>query len=288
VYFHVQGSAGGPDIILSDGIGCIGYVWKYLEEQLRAGGWRTIRWHYRGHGRTPKPLKARRVAIADLADDLAAVLDTLEVSKAVLAGHSLGVQVCLESFRRHRDRVSALALLCGSYGNPLSTFHGRRTLEAALPLIRLVAGTAPRATRVVWRGFIPTDLAFHVAKLVEVDPEHVRKEDFFPYLEGISQVDPLLFLEMLSQAGRHSAESLLPKIDVPCLVIAGEKDGFTPVALSHSMAERIHGSELLVVQGGSHTAPIEQPELVCRTMLDFLSRRVVTPPSAGRTQSIRG
>jgi pimeloyl-ACP methyl ester carboxylesterase len=262
--------------VLCDGIGCDGFVWKYLEPQLVSAGWRIVRWNYRGHGRTPIPFDPQRVAIEDLADDLAAVLDAAAVDRAVLAGHSMGVQVCLEAYRRHGERVSALVFLCGAFGNPLRTFHGRRTLEAALPFMRLLGMATPRAVRLVWRNAIPTELSYVVAKVIEVNRELIRREDFFPYLEGMARVDPILFMAMLAHAGRHTARELLPQVDVPTLVIAGDRDGFTPVALSRHMGETIPGAELLVVEGGTHTTPIERPELVGKTVLDFLSRRVPT------------
>ncbi|HJZ86250.1 MAG TPA: alpha/beta hydrolase [Polyangia bacterium] len=286
IYYRLRGAEAAPVVALCDGIGCDGYVWKYLEGRLVEGGYRIVHWNYRGHGRTPVPLDPHRVAVADLADDLAAVLSTVGVERATLCGHSMGVQVCLETFRRHHTRTAALMFLCGSYGNPLRTFRGKRTLEAALPFVRILAHTLPRATRGFWRHMIPTELAFVIAKTVEVNPDLIRREDFFPYLEGISRVDPFLFLEMLANAGRHTAREILPQIDVPTLVVAGDRDGFTPVALSRSMAEAIPQAELLVVEGGSHTAPIERPELVCDTVLEFLSRRVAKP--AVRPKSVAG
>jgi len=286
LYFRVRGPDAAPAVALSDGIGCDGYVWKYLEERLVERSYRIVHWNYRGHGRTPIPLDRHRVAISDLADDLAAVLVAVGVERATLAGHSMGVQVCLETFRRHHALTAGLVLLCGSYGNPLRTFRGKRTLEAALPFLRILAEMLPRTTRGFWRNMIPTELAFVIAKTVEVNPDLIRREDFFPYLEGISRVDPFLFLEMLAYAGRHTAREVLPYIDVPTLVVAGDRDGFTPVTLSRSMAEAIPGAELLVVEGGSHTAPIERPELVCDTVLDFLARRVAAP--SARPKSVAG
>jgi len=263
----------------------MGYVWKYLQEALALHKWRVVHWHYRGHGRTPMPLDPRRVAIDDLADDLAAVLDAIGVEKAVLAGHSMGVQVVLETYRRHRDRVAGMVLMCGSYGNPLRTFHGRRTLETLLPWMRLMGATTPRVVRAVWRNLIPTELAYIVSKTVEVNPELIRREDFFPYLEGISKVDPLLFMEMLAHAGRHSARELLSEIDVPVLVIAGDRDGFTPMALSKTMGEKIPHADLRVVEGGSHTTPIEKPELVNSAVIDFLEQRIRTAKPKKRERS---
>jgi pimeloyl-ACP methyl ester carboxylesterase len=268
------GAAGAATpVILSDGIGCDGYVWKYLERAL-ADERLVVHWHYRGHGRTPEPRDRRRVAMADLADDLAAVLDAVNVERAVLAGHSMGVQVCLETFRRSRDRVAGLALMCGAYGNPLRTFRNQRTLEAALPWISFAINRAPRLIGGVWRNLVPTRLAYAVAARVEINGDLVRLEDFMPYLEHIARVDLPLFIEMLAHAGRHSAKEILPDIDVPTLIVAGERDNMTPRGLSEEMTRLIPGAELLVVDGGSHTAPIERPQLVNERVALFLASRV--------------
>ena len=64
----------------------------------------------------------------------------------------------------------------------------------------------------------------------------------------------------------------IAEINVPVLVVAGEKDTFTPASLSESMVERIPGGELLMVHGGSHVAPIEQPELIGGRIKQFLER----------------
>jgi len=57
------------------------------------------------------------------------------------------------------------------------------------------------------------------------------------------------------------------------LVVAGERDLFTPLNRSKEMAERIPGAELLVLREGSHAAMVEQPELVALTIEKFLVSR---------------
>jgi pimeloyl-ACP methyl ester carboxylesterase len=271
IYYEVLGDDrdGATPVVLSDGIGCDGFVWKYLERALSEER-KVIHWHYRGHGRTPEPRDRRRVSMADLADDLASVLDAVGVERAVLGGHSMGVQVSLEAFRRHHQRVAGLILVCGAYGNPLRTFKGRRTLEAALPWISFGVNRAPQVIGAIWRHMVPTRLAFDLATRFEVNPDFVRLEDFMPYLEHIARVDLPLFIEMLGHAGRHSARELLPCIDVPTLIVAGERDGFTPRALSEEMARLIPGASLLIVDDGTHTAPIERPHLVNDAVRRFL------------------
>jgi pimeloyl-ACP methyl ester carboxylesterase len=263
-------------VVLTDGIGCDGYVWKYLRRDLE-GERQVLHWHYRGHGRSPLPRDPRRVAIADLADDLAAVLEDSGIGAAVVFGHSMGVQVALETYRRHPARVRGLVLLCGSPENPLRTFRGQRSLEVVLPRIRSAVERAPRLINQAARLLLPTRLAFRLAARVEVNAELLQASDFMPYLRGLSRLEMPFFLSMLAAAGEHSASDLLPGIAVPVLVVAGAQDGFTPPELSRAMAAAIPDAELCEIDSGSHTAPLERPDLVGSAVRGFLSRRVDRP-----------
>ena len=84
-----------------------------------------------------------------------------------------------------------------------------------------------------------------------------------------------MFLAMLRLAGEHSAEDLLGVIDVPAIVIAAERDTFTPAALAKHMAEAIPGGELFELRGASHAAPVEQPVAVELRVDKFLDERVL-------------
>ena len=86
-------------------------------------------------------------------------------------------------------------------------------------------------------------------------------------------MDLPLFLRMLRAAGEHTAEDLLSTIDVPVLVIAGERDTFTPLFLAEAMAKAMPKAELLVVKNGSHVAPLEQHDLVGEKIRSFLAMR---------------
>lgn len=256
-------------VVLCDGIGCDGYVWRYLRRSVTPR--RVLHAHYRGHGRSQPPRDLARVAISDLADDLAAVLDDAEVPRAVLVGHSMGVQVSLETWHRHRDRVAGLVLICGAASHPLRTFRGVRTLEDLLPTIERLIVRAPRLVNSVNRTILPTRIALAIAGRVEINRALVRPDDFMPYLEGLARMDIRVFLAMLAAAGQHTSEPWLDQIDVPVLVIAGGRDGFTPPERSRQMAASIANARFLEVPDGTHTAPIERPLEIDRAVLDFLS-----------------
>ncbi len=275
----MSGQADGPAIILSDGIGCDGYIWKYLLPALEAEYF-VIHWHYRGHGLTPPPRAPDRIELSDFADDLVAVLDdalgpTRHGAPVILAGHSMGVQVSLEAYRQLGHRVRAFVMLCGSSGLPLRTFKGRDHLERLLPLVSGTIGLMPELARRMWRVMMATEISYQVATRFELNGKLIRREDFFPYLEHMAdRVDPQLFFRVLRSAAQHSAADLLERIDVPTLIIAGDRDGFTPAHLSETMASRIRGSELTMVAGGSHTAPIERPTEITDRVISFLRDRV--------------
>ena len=50
----IHPAAGEPGAVLCDGLGCDGFVWKYLQPYLQQSH-RVLRWHYRGHGRSGLP-----------------------------------------------------------------------------------------------------------------------------------------------------------------------------------------------------------------------------------------
>jgi pimeloyl-ACP methyl ester carboxylesterase len=214
------------------------------------------------------------VTIEDLADDVACVLDDAAIERAVLIGHSMGVQVALETYRRHERRVAGLVLLCGASSHPLRTFRGSAALEHWLPTIQKWIHRVPGVINRVTRAALPTRLAYEIASRLEIRRELIEPADFMPYLEGMARIDARLFVAMLSAAGSHSADDLLPRVMVPTLVVAAGRDGFTPPERARAIASAVPGAEVLEIPNASHTAPIEHPRLVNSTIRDFLARRI--------------
>jgi len=271
--FWTSEGKGAPAVLLCDGLGCDGFIWRYLEPVL-AHQHRVVHWHYPGHGRSPPPSDTRAISVPSFADDASAVLDAAGVERAVVIGHSMGVQVALEMHRRHRARVEGLVLVCGSPGHPLDTFHDTSVLRSLLPLLRRTTEALPLGVAALTRAAVRSGFALQVALLFEVNPALVHREDLEPYFAHLSSMDPRLFLRTMQAASEHSAEDHLSAVDVPTLVIGGDRDHFTPPWLSRRMALAIPGAELVMVSGGSHTTPLEAPERVDKAVADFLRRRV--------------
>ncbi len=265
-------------IVLCDGIGCDGFIWKYLKPALSVDH-QVLRWHYRGHGRSQKPKIADNVGIPNLSDDLASVLDDAGIDEAVIIGHSMGVQVALEFHRRHRYRSKALVLMCGAHSDPLKTFKGSDFLEAALPMMRKTLDKAPGLFSSLGRAILPRDWVYRLATKFEFQEQLLSHRDFMPYLKSLAQMDPVLFLEMLSQMAEHSTRELLPEIRIPTLVISGQLDTFTPPSLGREMADLIQDSQYCEIEEGTHSTPLEHPEIVADATLSFLDKLPGLPAS---------
>jgi pimeloyl-ACP methyl ester carboxylesterase len=270
---------GSPPLVMSDGLGCDGFAWKYLLRHLTPTH-RVLRWHYRGHGRSALPEAEVEIGIETFADDLDEVMDAAGIPKAVILGHSMGVQVNFEFHKRHPGRALALVPICGSYGNPLDTVHDDNTLKRVFPYLRRLVDAFPDLSRRVAQAVLPTEAALQYALWLEVNRRLVRREDFAPYFAHLARMDPRVFLRTLESAAQHSAWEHLPSIDVPTLVIAADHDRFTPLWLSERMHRAIRRSELQVVQSASHTAVIEMPELIALRIERFLKERVRAPAQA--------
>jgi pimeloyl-ACP methyl ester carboxylesterase len=260
--------------ILSDGIVCDGYIYKYLWDDLTAFG-AVAHWHYRGHGRSSLPVDPSRIRVVDHAADLDRVRRHLGDPEVVLVGHSFGTQVALEAYRLRPERIRALVLLNGSFGRVTYTFKGTDMLASVLPNLIELAERHPRVTRALWSR-VPARLGLALARLTgDMNLASVRVEDVAPYFEHAAHVDFEMFLRMLREAGEHSAEDLLPRIEVPTLVIAGERDSFTPSAVSEAMARTIPGAEYVLIPGGTHILPLEEHAQVLAAIEAFLGRLVV-------------
>jgi pimeloyl-ACP methyl ester carboxylesterase len=263
---------GAPPILLTDGIGCAGYIWRRLAPEL-ARTRRVLHWNYRGHGRSDPPRDLTSATVDACVDDLFAVLDAAGEERAVLAGHSMGVQIVLEAHRRAPQRVSGLVLVCGAPGRLLDTFHDSRMLGRVFPLARRLFDRWPDVAASGFRSIVKSEVAMEYALAFEVNRALVRRDDLQAYFDDLSQVSAPVFVRLLESAAAHDTTDHLPAIRVPTLVFAGERDGFTPMRLSVAMHEAIRGSELVVLPGGTHVAPIEHPALVSEKLRAFLAER---------------
>jgi pimeloyl-ACP methyl ester carboxylesterase len=263
------GPSDGRRVVLCDGISCDGHIYRLIRPRLERRC-SVLHVHYRGHGRSGLPRDPDRSSIPDLARDLDAALAHVGWSNATFFGHSMGVQVVLETALRFPSRVTAGVLACGSHGRLLDSF-GRTDLGARIfPAIDVLFRRYREEIATATRAFMPTPLAYLVASL-EVKADRIKPEDFQPYLDHFARMPIDLFLALLQDAGERTALPWLHHLPQPFLVVAGEDDGFTPLETSELLARRLPDARFVTLPDTSHTAPLENPEAFAEAVEAFLA-----------------
>jgi pimeloyl-ACP methyl ester carboxylesterase len=267
----------GPALVFQNGLGVTITFWEAMAARFAEKGYTTVIWDYRGHGQSDPPRDPAAMSLETCVEDLLAILDENGIERACLLGHSMGSQLDFEFYRRYPARVTGLVPTLGTYRKALSTFWSRpRAAELVYTVARFGALEFPRLAH-----FFTGLAAAHphlsdalVRKLNIVHPTLSPKEWLPPYLEHMASLDLRVFFALAAAIKDHDASDLLPRIEVPTLVIAGDRDFFCPPKVAREMAEKIPGAELLLVPGGSHAATIEQPELIDLRLERFLEERV--------------
>lgn len=275
LWYRRQGE--GPPLVFQNGLGVTITFWESMAERFARKGYTTLLWDYRGHGRSDPPRQPLEMSLEVCLEDLAAVLDAAGIEKACLLGHSMGSQLDFEFYRRYPDRVTGLVPTLGTYRRAISTFFGRpRAAEAVYATARFGALQFPRLAKFLTgiAAANPRLSDLLVRRLSIVHPTLSPKDWLPPYLEHMARLDVRVFFALAAAIKDHDASDLLPRIDVPTLVIAGDRDFFCPPKVAREMVDRIPGAELLLVPGGSHAATIEQPELIDLRLEKFLEERV--------------
>jgi 3-oxoadipate enol-lactonase len=246
LHLTVDGPAAAPALLLGSSLGTAAAMWDPQVPAL-ARRFRVIRYDHLGHGRSAVPSGPYTLDL--LGRELLRTLDDLDVPWVHYAGLSLGGMVGMWLAAHAPDRVRRLALLCtsASLGPPEQWRDRAATVRAeGLPAI---------ADAVVARWFTP---AFAVAR-----PEVVAAHRAL-----LTATSPAGYAACCEAIAAMDLRPDLGRIDTPTLVIAGADDPATPVRHAHEIAGRIPAARLVVLDAAAHLANVEQPEQVCRLLLD--------------------
>lgn len=249
----------GPALLFVHGYPLDGTLWRHQAGAFP--GWRTLIPDLRGLGRSDAPDVG--YSMATYADDLAALLDAVEVDDVVLAGLSMGGYVAFEFLRRHRPRVRGLVLV--DTRAQADSAEGRKGREAAMAVAR--------------EGGAPLIADQMLTKLLAPSAPDALRESVREMMAA-SPV-PGILGALVAMRDRPDSTELLPTLEgLPTLVVVGAEDVITPPADARAMAKAIPGARLAEIPGAGHLAPLEEPEAFNRQLGSFLDR-LQAGPEAG-------
>lgn len=213
---------------------------------------RCIAIDFRGFGdsRAAPPFTVDRYA-----DDVAAVMDALQIERAVVVGLSLGGYVAFALWRRHRSRIRALVL---------SDTRASADSEEVLARRRALIETAKT------QG--PTAVAnAQIAGLMGKSTRDKRPDIYDAMHRMMAQtgVDGIVG-GLEAMIARPDSTPTLATIDMPTLVVVGEEDVITPPKEARKICEGIPGSRIEVLRGAGHLANVERPAAFNTVVSEFL------------------
>lgn len=262
IFFKDWGPQDGRPVLLSHGWPLNSDAWEATARFLADQGFRAIAHDRRGHGKSTQTWTGNEMDT--YADDLAALLNSLDATGVTLVGHSTGGGEIVRYLGRHGSaRVAGLVLLSAvpplmvrtddnPGGLPMDVFDGIRAGEAAN------------------RSQLYRDLAdgpfFGNNRSGDV-PQGTR--DAF-WLQGLASGTRNAY-ECIAAFSATDFRPDLAEIDVPTLVIHGDDDQIVPFGNSGKLsAELVSGAQLIVYEGGAHGLPDTERDRLHADLLAFL------------------
>lgn len=252
---YAEAHGEGTPVLFSCGLNTTHEHFRSQVAPLVEEGYRVILWDYRGHGESDAPDDPSAYRVERVLDDLERVLEWGGGgAPAVLAGHSFGGLASLHSTLRRPAGTRALVLIASG--------PGFKKPEAQAGWVAQLEKTA---------GFLErkgTPALVAAAQVVGQRPET-------PAARAAAEAAAAQSATGLAHFSRQAATQIGPviddleAIDVPALVIVGEKDR-AYLRAGDVMAKRLPRAEKFEVPGAGHVVNLDETEVFNRELVRFL------------------
>ena len=283
---NVEEIGAGPTVVFVHGFSLNSTLWHHQIKDLPSQ-MRMVMYDQRGHGYSGLP-PSDDWSLDALADDMEAVIrDAANREPVIIVGHSMGGMTLLKYVERYPEaigpRVRGLVLVdttsADVMGGLLPTTA--RRVQAAIEGLNEIAMRAlqGRTDNVDLFRKRANNLVYLMTRLMGFghDPSPTQ----VAFIEQLlSEVPSSVWFKLIPTMLGMDVSQALESINVPTLVIVGERDKLTPTAAAERIADGIPGAELVVLHDTGHVPMVERADEFNRLLTKFVAR--VTAAEAAR------
>jgi pimeloyl-ACP methyl ester carboxylesterase len=262
IYYEDHGA--GRPVVLIHGWPLSGRTWERQVPALVSAGHRVVAYDRRGFGKSSQPWTG--YDYDTFADDLAAVVDHLDLRDVTLVGFSMGGGEVVRYLSRHgagRVRSAALVAAVPPYLYRSDDNPDGGVDDATLQGLRAgVQGDRLAFLDHFTKGFFGVDRR----------PELLSEPARHYYWRIASEASPRGTLDCIGAFSTTDFRAEMSAVTVPALVLHGDSDAIVPFEVSGRRShEMLPDSRLVLVQGGPHGLLATHPDEVNAALLDFLA-----------------
>jgi non-heme chloroperoxidase len=252
---------GDEPVVFAHAWGLNGDMWSYQLPELMTAGFRCVTYDRRGHGRSDRPPTG--YDIDTLADDLAAVIDRLDLSNITLIGHSMGTAEVVRYLTRHGSARIARLVLSGTVTPML--------LQSADNPDGIPADVAAQSRAAMLRDI--GDWMDMSGKAEYFSGEHRVSQQLLDWTLNTIAAVPLPVLTQTSDAFlRADFRSELTELTIPTLVIHGTADTSMPIDLTaRNTARLIPHCRFITIDGAGHGLYLSESRRYNAALLEFIA-----------------
>lgn len=271
IYYELRGK--GEPMIFIYGIACLINHWHYQIEHF-SQNYQTIAFDLRGHHKSNPLVNDENLTLDDLAKDIIGLIEHLGFSKVHFWGHSFGVPVMLACFRLRPDLFASMILINGFAKNPIKNMFGLNAVEPLYHFINNQFLSSPELYSSLWRTAVDNPLSMYLTGFAGgFNLKLTHFKDVEIYARGVAHMELSVFLKLFGELMNFDGSEILQSINVPALIISGEKDNVTPKSYQTQLKENISGSTFVTVPYGSHCTQLDFPDYINLKVESFLKHK---------------
>lgn len=262
-----------PVLVFNYGLVCSNHHWQYQAQYFDQLGYQILLHDYRGHFQSTGAHDVEKITFPQMAKDVADLCAFVGIPKAIMLGHSMGVNICLQLAKDYPELVSGMVLISGTFINVKDIMFDTNLMEFIMPIAHLGMSKYPDVLRKIWASGGMNPVIRELIHRSGFNYQKVSKEFIEIYLNRVGQLGLDIFFQLFNEMTKQNITGYLEKMTIPVLVMGGHKDNVIPNHIQRTLASLLPNAETYFMKDGSHVPQADFPDMVNERIELFIKQK---------------